>query len=119
RVTSITHGEAAANVVLDAAGIRLVATITVEAVRELGLAEGSEVVAVVKASDGFLARTGWPLLREASPGLNLGSRSTLCIITAHFVDRLAGDHAHAPTRPTVRSHSADPPRHSRGGGGVW
>jgi molybdopterin-binding protein len=55
RVTSITQGEAAANVVLDAAGTRLVATITVEAVNELGLAEGSEVVAIVKASDVILA----------------------------------------------------------------
>ena len=55
RVTSITRGEAAANVVLDAGGIRLVASITVEAVRDLGLAEGSEVVAVVKASDVILA----------------------------------------------------------------
>jgi molybdopterin-binding protein len=51
RVTRITHGEAIANVELDAGGIRLVASITVEAVRELGLQEGSEVTAVVKASD--------------------------------------------------------------------
>jgi molybdopterin-binding protein len=51
RVTSITQGEAIANVVLDAGGTRLVASITVEAARELGLAEGSEVTAIVKASD--------------------------------------------------------------------
>jgi molybdopterin-binding protein len=50
-VTSITMGEATANVVLDAAGIRLVASITVEAARELDLAEGAEVVAIIKASD--------------------------------------------------------------------
>jgi molybdopterin-binding protein len=50
-VTAITRGEAIANVQLDASGIRLVASITVEAVNELGLQEGSEVVAVVKASD--------------------------------------------------------------------
>jgi molybdopterin-binding protein len=50
-VSSITHGEAIANVVLDAGGTRLVASITVEAVRELGLAEGSDVVAIIKASD--------------------------------------------------------------------
>jgi molybdopterin-binding protein len=50
-VTSITQGEATANVVLDAGGSRLVASITVEAARELGLAEGSEVVAIIKASD--------------------------------------------------------------------
>jgi molybdopterin-binding protein len=54
RVTGITHGEATANVVLDAGGVRLVASITVEAVRELGLQEGSEVTAVVKASDVLL-----------------------------------------------------------------
>jgi molybdopterin-binding protein len=54
-VTSITQGEAIANVVLDVKGERLVASITVEAVRELGIAEGSEVTAVVKASDVLLA----------------------------------------------------------------
>jgi len=54
-VTAINAGEAIANVVLDANGIRLVASITVEAVRELGLAEGSQVTAVIKASDVILA----------------------------------------------------------------
>jgi molybdopterin-binding protein len=54
-VTSITRGEATANVVLDAGGVRLVASITVEAANELGLAEGTEVVAVVKASDVIVA----------------------------------------------------------------
>jgi molybdopterin-binding protein len=51
RVASINRGEAIANVVLDANGVRLVASITVEAANDLGLREGSEVVAVVKASD--------------------------------------------------------------------
>jgi molybdopterin-binding protein len=55
KVTAITAGEATANVVLDANGVRLVASITVEAVRELGLAEGSDVTAVIKASDVILA----------------------------------------------------------------
>ncbi|MFF5206240.1 molybdopterin-binding protein [Streptosporangium sp. NPDC000396] len=55
RVTAITHGEATANVELDASGVRLVASITVEAARELGLSEGSKVVAVVKASDLIVA----------------------------------------------------------------
>ena len=55
RVTSINHGEAVANVELDANGVRLVASITVEAVGDLGLEEGSEVVAVVKASDVLVA----------------------------------------------------------------
>ena len=55
RVTSITAGEAIANVALDANGVRLVASITVEAVRDLGLAEGSQVIAVIKASEVILA----------------------------------------------------------------
>jgi molybdopterin-binding protein len=55
RVTSIHHGEAIANVVLDANGVRLVASITTEAARELGLAEGSAVTAIVKASDVIVA----------------------------------------------------------------
>jgi molybdopterin-binding protein len=55
RVTGITHGEATANVEMEANGTRLVASITVEAARELGLSEGSEVVAVIKASDVILA----------------------------------------------------------------
>ncbi len=54
-VTGITFGEATANVVLEANGVRLVASITVEAARELGLAEGREVVAVIKASDVIVA----------------------------------------------------------------
>lgn len=55
RVTSINRGEAIANVELDANGIRLVASITVEAVRDLGLSEGSQVTAVIKASEVILA----------------------------------------------------------------
>jgi molybdopterin-binding protein len=54
-VSQIRRGEAIANVALDVAGQRLVASITVEAVEELGLAEGSEVTAVIKASDVILA----------------------------------------------------------------
>jgi molybdopterin-binding protein len=50
-VTSITEGAAIANVALDVNGQRLVASITVEAARELRLAEGREVTAVIKASD--------------------------------------------------------------------
>jgi molybdopterin-binding protein len=58
RVTGIHTGEAIANVELDANGVRLVASITVEAVRQLGLKEGSEVSAVIKASDVILATSG-------------------------------------------------------------
>ncbi len=55
RITKINQGEAIANVEMDAGGVRLVASVTVEAVRELALAEGSQVTAVVKASDVILA----------------------------------------------------------------
>jgi molybdopterin-binding protein len=55
RVTEINFGEATANVVMDACGTRLVASITVEAARELELKEGTEVTVVVKASDLILA----------------------------------------------------------------
>ena len=54
RVTGITQGEAIANVELDAGGVRLVSSITVEAVRDLGLDVGSEVTVIVKASDVLL-----------------------------------------------------------------
>lgn len=50
-VSEIHRGEAIANVVIDVAGQRLVASITVEAVQELGLSEGSSVTAIIKASD--------------------------------------------------------------------
>ena len=54
-VTSINTGEAIANVELNANGVRLVASITVEAVKSLGLAKGSEVTAIIKASDVIVA----------------------------------------------------------------
>ena len=50
-LVSINRGDAIANVELDVAGQRLVASITVEAVDQLGLEPGREVVAVIKASD--------------------------------------------------------------------
>ena len=54
-VIGINLGEAIANVELEANGTRLVASITVEAVKQLGLTEGSQVTAVIKASDVILA----------------------------------------------------------------
>jgi molybdopterin-binding protein len=54
-VTAVNKGAAIANVVLDVGGQRLVASITVEAVDDLGLTEGSEVTAIVKASDVIVA----------------------------------------------------------------
>jgi molybdopterin-binding protein len=54
-VRSINEGAAIANVELEVGGQRVVASITVEAARELGLSEGAEVTAIVKASDVMLA----------------------------------------------------------------
>ena len=54
-VTEIRRGEAIGNVALDVAGQRLVASITVEAVEELGLTEGKSVTAIIKASDVIIA----------------------------------------------------------------
>jgi molybdate transport system regulatory protein len=54
-VTAINAGEAIANVEVDVKGLRVVASITVEAVRELDLREGSAVTVLVKASDVMLA----------------------------------------------------------------
>lgn len=55
RVVAVNHGEAIANVELDVAGQRLVASITLEAANELGLEPGADVVAVIKASDVIIA----------------------------------------------------------------
>jgi molybdopterin-binding protein len=54
-VRAITRGEAIANVELEVAGQRVVASITVEAVEDLGLSEGTEATAVIKASDVMIA----------------------------------------------------------------
>jgi molybdopterin-binding protein len=54
-VKSVNEGAAIANVELEVGGQRLVASITVEAARELGLEEGKAVTAIVKASDVILA----------------------------------------------------------------
>jgi molybdopterin-binding protein len=54
-VKEVTKGAAIANVVVDVGGQRLVSSITVEAAAELGLAQGSQVTVIVKASDVILA----------------------------------------------------------------
>jgi molybdopterin-binding protein len=56
-VVAFTLSEAIANVELDVAGQRLVASITVEAMKDLGLQAGAEVLAVVKAPDVMIATT--------------------------------------------------------------
>jgi molybdate transport system regulatory protein len=55
-VRSINQGAAIANVELDVAGQRVVASITVEAVEALEIREGDEVTAVIKASDVMIAK---------------------------------------------------------------
>jgi molybdopterin-binding protein len=55
-VKSINEGAAIANVELDVQGQRLVASVTVEAVKDLELAEGDQVIAVIKASDVIIAK---------------------------------------------------------------
>ena len=54
-ITEIRRGEVTAHVVVDVAGQRLLASITLEAVDELGLTPGGSVTAVIKASDVILA----------------------------------------------------------------
>jgi molybdopterin-binding protein len=54
-VKSVNKGAAIANVELDVNGQRLVASITLEAAEELGIAEGKSVTAIVKASDVIIA----------------------------------------------------------------
>ncbi|HEV8451073.1 MAG TPA: TOBE domain-containing protein [Gaiellales bacterium] len=54
-VAGIRRGEVIANVAVDVNGRRMVSSITVAAVDELGLSEDSAVTAVIKASDVMLA----------------------------------------------------------------
>ena len=62
---------------LDVGGQRLVASITVEAVDDLGLTEGSAVTAIVKASDVIIATDWAPFARwSAPPSLNFSSPHT-------------------------------------------
>ncbi len=54
-VKEVNKGAVIANVVVDVGGQRVVSSITVEAVDQLGLAEGTAVTVIVKASDVILA----------------------------------------------------------------
>ena len=54
-ITGIHAGEATANLHLDANGIKLVSSITMEAVQDLGLAVGDQVTVVIKACDDMVA----------------------------------------------------------------
>jgi molybdopterin-binding protein len=55
RVEQITRGAATANVRVSVSGMAMTAAITVDAVDELGLKPGSDVIVIVKASDVMLA----------------------------------------------------------------
>lgn len=55
KVVAIKEGAVEAQVTVDVAGQSIVSVVTMDAVAELGLEVGSDVVAVVKADDVFLA----------------------------------------------------------------
>ena len=55
QVEQITRGAATANVVVSVAGLKMTSAITVDAVEELGIKVGREVIVIVKASDVMLA----------------------------------------------------------------
>jgi molybdopterin-binding protein len=55
RVEKITRGAATANVTVTVAGMTMTAAITVDAVEELGITEGSDVLVIIKSSDVMLA----------------------------------------------------------------
>jgi molybdopterin-binding protein len=76
KVIAITRGEATANVELDAYGSRLVASITVEAADELKLEAGSEVTAIIKASDVIVAIQLSP--QGSAPTRRLTTAPELC-----------------------------------------
>ena len=55
KIVALTRGATTAHVVIEAGGARVTASITNEAVDELGLAVGVEASAVIKASDVMVA----------------------------------------------------------------
>jgi molybdopterin-binding protein len=55
KVTAVTKGATTAHVKIDIGGTTITASITNEAVDELGLKNGSSVKAIVKASDVMVA----------------------------------------------------------------
>ena len=56
RVLEVTKGQTTAHVRIDIGGAVITASITNEAVDELGLAPGQDAVAVIKASDVIVGR---------------------------------------------------------------
>jgi molybdopterin-binding protein len=58
RVTSVKLGSVMAEVVVDIGGQELVAAITRASAEQLGLQEGTQVTAIIKATDVLLATDG-------------------------------------------------------------
>jgi molybdopterin-binding protein len=56
RVKKVVKGKVMAEVVLDFKGVELVSVVTMDAVRELGLKPGDEVVALIKATEVMLMK---------------------------------------------------------------
>jgi molybdate transport system regulatory protein len=54
-IVSIKEGAVEAQVVIDVGGLHVVSVVTADAVKDLGLAEGSKVVAIIKADSVMLA----------------------------------------------------------------
>jgi molybdopterin-binding protein len=56
KIVSVTKGQTTAHVRLDVGGSGVTASITNDAVDELGLKEGDQAYAVIKASDGMIGK---------------------------------------------------------------
>lgn len=56
KIVDLTMGQVAAEVKVDVGGTIVTATITVDAAKDLGLAVGDEVSAIVKASDVLIGK---------------------------------------------------------------
>lgn len=110
-VTAVTEGAVNAEVVLDLGGTPLVAIVTNESVRSLGLAPGSEAYALIKAS--------WVILATADGGLRTSARNRLCgtiecctegAVNAEVVLALPGAGASPPSSPSRACASWGSPR---------
>ena len=55
KVLSVKEGAVEAQVVLDVGGQQMTAVVTADAVRELGIGAGSDVIAIIKADSVLLA----------------------------------------------------------------
>jgi molybdate transport system regulatory protein len=88
-VTQVKEGAVNAEVALEIAGGTLVAIVTNESVRNLGLKPGSEVFALIKAS--------WVILCTEDGGLHTSARNRLC----GSVERVTDGAVNAEVRLTL------------------